>query len=465
VPKIGAERFQNAVLRRLGNLGEQACQVMAAAIDAVDPYACVQSHLEFGGSTLTIAQASINLDEIGRIYLLGLGKASVPMAMAVLDCLGDRVDGAFVVTKDEKFLAQNGYRDKLHVYQGAHPVPDERSITSTKAVLNQIPQLNAEDLVIVVISGGGSALFTYPIEGVSLGDLQDLTTLLLRSGADIQEINTIRKHLDRVKGGRLSALLAPAQIQTLILSDVIGDDLDMIASGPTVADSTTYADAWRIVQKYDLEELIPKSVRNALQMGAEGELPETVKPAQMRNLRTQNHLVGTNQLAAEAARAMAEQLGFEAEILTTTLTGLTEKVALDLADLADQMIARREKSPAPLCLILGGETTVNVSGDGLGGRNQDLAIRMAPLLAGKPGVLFISLATDGEDGPTDAAGGVMAGDVMREGEEELGLDVAAYIANSDAYHYLKKTGALIKIGATGTNVNDLILMFIDKESD
>jgi hydroxypyruvate reductase len=144
---------------------------------------------------------------------------------------------------------------------------------------------------------------------------------------------------------------------------------------------------------------------------------------------------------------------------------LTEKVALDLADLADQMIARREKSPAPLCLILGGETTVNVSGDGLGGRNQDLAIRMAPLLAGKPGVLFISLATDGEDGPTDAAGGVMAGDVMREGEEELGLDVAAYIANSDAYHYLKKTGALIKIGATGTNVNDLILMFIDKESD
>lgn len=465
MPKIGAERFQNAVLRRLGDLGEQACEVMAAAINAVDPYVCVQSYLSFEEGTLTIGHTQISLDEIGRIFLLGLGKASVPMSMAVLDGLGDSVDGATAVTKDEKFLAQNGYRDKLVVYQGAHPVPDERSIAATEAVLNQLPQLKADDLVIVVISGGGSALFTYPIEGVSLGDLQELTTLLLRSGADIQEINTIRKHLDRVKGGRLSALLAPAQIQTLILSDVIGDDLDMIASGPTVADPTTYAEAWQIVQKYNLVDAVPQAVRAALTEGLEGELPETVKPSQMQELRTQNHLVGTNLLAAEAAQAMAEQFGFKTEILTTTLTGLTEKVVLDFAELVEQMIAKREESDSPLCLIMGGETTVNVSGDGLGGRNQDLAARMAPVLAGKPGVLFISLATDGEDGPTDAAGGVMTGDVMREGMEEQGLDVGAYIANSDAYHYLKKTGALIKIGATGTNVNDLILMFFEKDRD
>ena len=261
MPKIGAERFQNAVLRRLGDLGEQACEVMAAAINAVDPYACVQSYLSLEEGTLTIGHTQISLDEIGKIFLLGLGKASVPMSMAVLDALGDSVDGATAVTKDEKFLAQNGYRDKLVVYQGAHPVPDERSIYATKTVLNELPQLKADDLVIVVISGGGSALFTYPIEGVSLGDLQELTTLLLRSGAYIQEINTIRKHLDRVKGGRLSALLAPAQIQTLILSDVIGDDLDMIASGPTVADPTTYAEAWQIVQKYNLVDAVPQAVK------------------------------------------------------------------------------------------------------------------------------------------------------------------------------------------------------------
>jgi hydroxypyruvate reductase len=384
------------------------------------------------------------------------------MAMAVLDKLGDRVASANVVTKDEKFLAQNGYRDKLIVYQGAHPVPDERSIDATKAILDQLPQLNDDDLVIVAISGGGSALFTYPIEGVSLADLQELTTLLLRSGADIKEINTIRKHLDRVKGGRLSALLAPAQVQTLILSDVIGDELDMIASGPTVADPTTHAEAWRIVQKYQLVDDVPHSIRAALTKGMEGKLPETVKPTQMLDLRTQNHLVGTNQLAAEAAQAMAEQLGFKTQILTTTLTGLTEKVALDFADLVDQTIEKRQEDNTPLCFIMGGETTVNVSGDGLGGRNQDLAMRMAPVLAGKSGVLFISLATDGEDGPTDAAGGIMTGDVMREGMDGLGLDVATYIANNDAYHYLKKTGAQIKIGATGTNVNDLILMFFDK---
>ena len=465
MPEIVAEKFQNTVLRQVGDLGEQACQVMAVAINAVDPYICVKSHLDLSGSILTINHTRIDLNEISRIYLLGLGKASVPMAMAVLDDLGDRVDGALVVTKDKKFLAQKGYQDKLVVYQGAHPVPDERSINATKAVLSNLPQLNADDLVIVVISGGGSALFTNPIEGVSLGDLQELTTLLLRSGADIQEINTIRKHLDRVKGGRLSTLLAPAQIQTLILSDVIGDDLDMIASGPTTADSTTYADAWRIMQKYDLTDVVPLSVKTAIIKGLEGELPETVKPSQMLELKTQNHLVGTNQLAGEAAQARAEQLGFETEILTTTLTGLTEEVASGFADLVDQMIEKRKESDAPICLIMGGETTVDVRGDGLGGRNQDLAMRMAPVLAGKSGVLFISLATDGEDGPTDAAGGVMTGDVLREGVEGQDLDVAAYIANSDAYNYLKKTGALIKIGATGTNVNDLILMFFDKSSD
>ena len=460
MPKIGAEIFQNDVLRRQGKLGQWACQVMAAAINAVDPYACVQSHLEVKNSTLTINGENYNLEEINRVFLIGFGKASVPMAKAVVDSLDRWLEGAYVVTKDEKFLDQNGYKDKLVVFQGAHPVPDERSVAATRQILGKIPQLTGDDLVLVVISGGGSALFTDPIEGVALGDLQVLTSLLLKSGAEIQEINTIRKHLDKVKGGRLSALLAPAQVQTLILSDVIGDDLEMIASGPTVADSTTYTDAWNIVQKYVLENDLPQTVVQTLEQGRQGNLPETIKVSVMAGLAVKNRLVGTNQLAAEAARSQAEALGFETEILTTTLTGLTEHVAPELASLIKRTMENHKASEKPVCLLLGGETTVNVTGKGLGGRNQDLVLRMAPLLKGKKGVLFISLATDGEDGPTDAAGGVMTGNVLNDAKDQLGLDVGAFIENSDAYSYLQKTGALIKIGATGTNVNDLVLIFI-----
>lgn len=461
MPQIAPEKFQNKVLQRQGKAGRQACQVMAAAINAVDPYYCVQSHLALKNDHLTIGDATLDLNDVHRIFLIGLGKASVPMAKAILDGLEGRVDKAWVVTKDEKFLADDGYKGKLAVYQGAHPVPDERSVNATQGILQQIPPLTPDDLVLVVISGGGSALFTDPVEGVSLADSQALTGLLLRSGADIQEINTIRKHLDRVKGGRLTALLAPAKVQTLILSDVIGDDLDMIASGPTVADLTTFADSWRIVQKYGLENKIPQSIADVLSLGMRGERPETIKPEQMKRYAVRNHLVGTNRLAAEAALAKAKLLGFDAEILTTILTGLTDRVASELADQLERAVASCKDREKPLCLILGGETTVNVTGDGLGGRNQDLALRMVPVLDGKPGVLFLSLATDGEDGPTDAAGAAVDGAVLREGADGFGLDLAAYLANSDAYHYLKKTGALIEIGATGTNVNDLIFIFIE----
>jgi hydroxypyruvate reductase len=461
VPQIKPESFENIVLRRNEKLGRDAAEVMAAALNAVDPYTCVQSHLARDGEELEINGEAIHLVNIGRIYLVGIGKASVPMAMAVLDCLGNLIEKALVVTKDAKFLAQAGYRDKLEVYLGGHPVPTEQSVSATQEILGKIPPLNADDLVIVVVSGGGSALFTDPVEGTSLSDLQALTTLLLKSGADIQEINTIRKHLDAVKGGRLAARWSPAQVQTLILSDVIGDDLDMIASGPTVADPTSFADAWEIITKYNLAQSLTQSIREVLQKGMAGEIAETVKPAQFQKLQVQNHLVGTNQLAATAARKRAEELGYQTEILTTTLTGQTDVVTENLARTIGERITACDSEKQPCCLILGGETTVNVTGTGKGGRNQDLVMRMVPFLSTVEGVLFISLATDGDDGPTDAAGGAADALVLGDGRDEKGLDIEAYIANNDAYSYLQKTGCLIMTGATGTNVNDLIFIFIE----
>jgi len=457
VPRFAPEMFTNDVLSRNGQLGRDACEVMAAALNAVDPYPCVNSHLSLKGNVLEIGGEGLALEQFDRIFLVGIGKASVPMVLAVLDQLGARITQAMAITKDAKFMAQDGYAGKLTVLQGAHPVPDERSVRATQKVLEQIPALTTSDLILMAISGGGSALFTAPLAGLSLSDLQTVTTLLLRSGADIQEINTVRKHLDLVKGGRLAALWAPAQIQTLILSDVIGDDLDMIASGPTVADPTTFSDAWQIVQKYDLEKAIPESIARVLRLGLEGDIPESVKPARMADLKVKNHLIGTNQLAAEAAAQRAKELGYTPKVLTTTLTGLTAEVFSDLLAVIDEELKGKGK---PVCLILGGETTVAVTGTGKGGRNQDLALRMTPGLEGKEGVLLISLATDGEDGPTDAAGAASDANVLRDGDVRWGMEIDTYIKNNNAYVYLEKTGALVRTGATGTNVNDLIFIFI-----
>ena len=459
---VNKESFENQVLIRNGQLGQDAEAIMAAALNAVDPYSCVQSHLSRDKSTLEINGEQINLANIERIFLVAIGKASVPMAVAVLDSMGELIPGAMAVTKDAKFLELNGYLDKLEVFQGGHPVPTEESVKATREVLDRIPPLSERDLIIAAISGGGSALFTDPLEGITLADLQAMTTLLLKSGADIQEINTIRKHLDGVKGGRLAARWAPAQIQTLILSDVIGDDLDMIASGPTVADPTTFADAWAIVEKYNLLEVMPPSVRKVLEGGLAGKVPETMKPAEFNRLNVRNHLVGTNRLAALAAKDKAEKLGFNAKVLTTTLTGLTGEVAIDLGELILMETTVKGDEAWPKCLILGGETTVNVTGKGKGGRNQDLVLHMVRFLAEKKGILFISLATDGEDGPTDAAGAVADGQVYHYGARKLGLKIEEYVANNDAYEYLKQTGCLIMTGATGTNVNDLIFIVIAK---
>jgi len=455
---LAPDVFRNKVINRQGKLGEDACKIMASALKAVDPYECVEKHINYNDKSIIIGRNLIPNPNFDRIFVLGLGKASVPMAMCVIDVLGERIDMAAVVTKDQEFLECNGYGDLLQVYIGGHPIPTGASINATKSILQSLPDLTSKDLVLVLISGGGSALFTSPVKGVSLEEFQEMTEILLKSGADINEINTLRKHLDEVKGGQLAQRLQPAQIHTLILSDVIGDNLDMIASGPTIPDPTYFADAIEIIKKYHLEKKLPVSILSYLRKGADEGCMETLKPGDTPDIQINNYLVGSNFQSAKAGLEIARSLGYNSMILSTQLTGDTHNVGEFLGGIINSEIDHAVPLQKPACLILGGETTVEVTGGGLGGRNQDLALRMVEKIADIPGLLFITMATDGEDGPTDAAGAAVDGCTFGEGADENKLQIESFIKNNNAYEYLDQLGALIKTGSTGTNVNDLVII-------
>lgn len=456
------DAFSNQVLKRNKRLGADACEILSHAIQAVDPYGCVYRQVLKEDDTLIIGNRVFSIEKFDRIFLIGFGKASVPMAKAMIDKLDDSIQNASVITKDPVFMAENGYRDKLHVFLGGHPLPTADSVTSTRAILQSLPELTPRDMVFVVISGGGSALFTEPVGNITLEDMHHLTQLLIKSGAEISEINTIRKHLDQVKGGRLADRLQPAQVESIILSDVIGDRLDMISSGPTVPDPTTFGDALSILTHYNLINETPKEIFDYLEMGLNGSVPETLKPGQLAEGRVGHHLIGGNFHAAEAALKHALHLGYHAAIITTAMTGLTEHVTELLGGVLETVVHHNHPVPKPACLIFGGESTVKITGDGLGGRNMDLVLRMVPKLKDKTGSLLISLATDGEDGPTDAAGAAVDAIVYEQASEVYGLNIDSFIENNDSYHFFELVGGLIKIGATGTNVNDLMLMLSEK---
>lgn len=459
---IEAKNFRNKILDRNAALGTGACEIMAAAINAVHPYQCVRDYIKLKGTLFEIGQQRIDLETIRRIFVIGFGKASVPMAKALIDIIGGKLTSAKVITKDERFLADDGYQSTLEVLLGGHPIPTRDSVAATRKVLESLPELFEDDLVLIVVSGGGSALFTDPINGVTLDDLQQMTQLLLRCGADIHEVNTLRKHLDQVKGGRLANKLRPALIHTLILSDVIGDRLDMIASGPTVPDATTFSDAEKIIRKYHLVEKVPHSILMRLDEGIKGEIQETLKPDALLPHSLHHHLVGSNIKALKAAKQRAEDLGFQSQIISSHLTGHTDNVAEFLMGMIHSVMSHGEPIKPPACLIFGGETTVVVKGTGKGGRNQDLALKMVRWLSDMPGVLFVSLATDGEDGPTDAAGAVVDGIVFRDSLLMCQFDIETYIQSNDAYPFFEAVDGLIKTGSTGTNVNDIVMILFNQ---
>jgi hydroxypyruvate reductase len=445
---MDVDRFMTET-QRAAPWGETVAGILLAAIAAVDPYKAVRHHLERDGDILSVAGERYPLNQYEHVYIVGAGKAGNPMAQAVVDVLGEQnVVGQ--VTVKEGHAENRKAVGRVRIVEAGHPLPDGRGVQSTREILALLDITTANDLVICLISGGGSALLTAPVAGVSLDDLRALTELLLASGGTINEINTLRKALDRVKGGGLAAAAAPAQTLTLILSDVVGDPLDVIASGPTVPSPQTFEDAQAVIEKYHLSPELPPSILAALQNPIERTMGESI--------RVNNHIIANNETAAQAALAQAQKEGFITHLLTTTLQGEAREVGVELAGILRKMVTSGDPVGSPGLVVAGGETTVTLQGDGRGGRNQEMALAAVAPLAGLEDVAFVALATDGGDGPTDAAGAVVTGETLGRAND-LGLDPDAYLKNNDSYTFFSQLGDNLKTGPTQTNVNDLVLLF------
>lgn len=439
-------------------LRDELTAIAREALAAVAPDECIRRAVRREGDRLLVGERSYHLAQVRRVIVVGFGKASARMAAALEEILGEDISMGLVVTAD-------GYKvptTRIEVVEAAHPVPDRRGLEAARRITDLVAQAREEDLLMVLISGGGSALLTYPAEGVSLSDLARTNELLLRSGAKIQEINAVRKHLSRVKGGQLARLAHPAPVVSLILSDVPGDPLDSIASGPTVPDPTTFRDAVEVLRRYGLWAKVPASVKNRLEAGLRGEVPDTPKPADPVFQRVTNLIVGSGSTAAQAAEAAARRRGFAPLILTTTLEGEAREVGKVFAALTRELAKTGRPVPPPALLIAAGETTVTVKGEGKGGRNQELALSAALGIQGLGGVALLSLGTDGRDGPTDAAGGLVDGGTA---ERALtgGVDPERALDENDSYNALRAAGDLFVTGPTGTNVADLVLVGARKE--
>jgi len=423
-----------------------AAVLQRAALAAVEPGAAIRRHVHRDGDTLVVAGRRYDLTGYERVFVIGGGKAAAPMTAAITDLLGEHLSAGIVVTRRGQATSQSP-APNIQILEAGHPAPDESSVRGAQAVADLARRATARDLLICLISGGGSALLTLPAPGLTLADLQAITNALLRSGATINEINTVRKHCSQIKGGHLARLAAPATLVTLILSDVVGDPLDVIASGPTAPDPTTVEDARAVLERH-----WPAWTKRE-------RFCETPKPGDPIFERVQNVIVGSNRLAALAAVEQARRSGFDALLLSTYVEGEAREAARVAAALAKGICVHGDPLPPPACLVWGGETTVTVRGDGKGGRNQELALAAALALDGWPGVLVMALATDGADGPTDAAGAIVTGETAARARA-LGLDPRAALEANDSYPFFDALGDLIRTGPTDTNVNDLLFILV-----
>ena len=376
------------------------------------------------------------------------------MAQTIEHILGSRITEGHIITKYEHSVPLK----YIGTTEAGHPVPDDNGIKGTGKILSIVKKAEKDDLVICLISGGGSALLADVPEGCTLDDLKKVSSILLKTGANITEMNCIRKHLSAIKGGQLSRAAAPARVVSLILSDVIGDPLDVIASGPTAPDPSTFADAISIISKYNIGSEIPEKIIRVLHDGLENKRQETLKKSDNILLLTSNLIIGTNKLALNTAKEKAELLGYESHIVSNNLDADVSEVASYITELAKRV--RSQKSAKKTCLLFAGEPTVKVKGSGLGGRNQHLALLMAVLLKDIPGITILSGGTDGSDGPTDATGAVVDCLTLQKAFD-LGLNPGQFIENSDSYNFFKQVGGLIITGPTQTNVMDLMVALID----
>jgi glycerate-2-kinase len=435
-------------------------QIFHAALAAVDPYTAVRNAMRLEQNTLHAAGASYALAAFERIVVVGAGKSVPRMALAVEQLLGNRIADGLLITKYGHALAPG----RIRQLEAAHPVPDAAGMQATRQLLQLVQDADERTLVICLLSGGASALLVAPAAGVTLEDKQQVTSLLLRAGASINELNAVRKHLSAVKGGQLAQAAYPARLLTLILSDVIGDRFDVIASGPTAADDSSYADALAVLSKYGVHEQVPPRVLQHLQHGLQGLVPETVKNDAACLASTHNAIIGGIQQALSAAADQARALGYTTEIIGSELQGEAREAARMLAQRAHaalDVLAPGER----LCLVSGGETTVTVHGAGRGGRNQELALAFALEMDGRAGVSLLSAGTDGSDGPTDAAGAVVNGDTVAQARR-LGINPERLLDDNDSYTFFSRLDALagsashLITGPTGTNVMDVQLLLL-----
>ncbi len=435
--------------------------IFSKGLGAVDPSKILKDSVRIERDRLSIklegnSEKIYDLNKVDKIFLVGTGKASSSMAQAIEEILGDRITKGVITTKYGHLLPLR----KTEIIEAGHPLPDQKGYEGAKKIQRLLKESGPEDLVIFLLSGGGSALLPFPADHINLKEKQEATQLLLDCGADIKEINTIRKHISRMKGGWLAKWAYPSNVMAFILSDVVGDRLDVIGSGPTVPDPSTFEEAWEILKKYDLLKEIAPSIQRHLQLGKEGKVEETPKPGGDVFEKVVNNVIGSNILALLAAEKEASSLGFKTLILSSAIVGETREAARFHTAIAKEVISSGNPIPRPACILSGGETTVTIKGKGLGGRNQEFVLAGALEISGMERVVLLSGGTDGTDGPTDATGAVGDHTTVQRGKS-MGLDPNAHLDNNDAYPFFEKLGDLLITGPTHTNVMDVRIMLVN----
>lgn len=444
----------------LHKMRSEAKRLFQAAVERVNPYRAVRQFVRRKGHRLVLGEeggqeTELDRDRFDRIYLVGGGKGSVPMAKALEDLFKDEITGGIINVK-------YGFSETLsfaEVVEADHPLPDENGVEGTRRILHLLEGADEKDLIFSLISGGGSALLPQPAGKITLGEKQVITRMLLECGATIDEINTVRKHISSAKGGQMARAAYPATIINLMLSDVVGDKMDVIASGPFVPDRSAFGDALEIIDRYGLER-VPDAVMSHLRAGAAGLIPETPKAGDFVFDRVHNYVIGSNILALEAVRAEAEKMGYRTLTLSSVMEGETKVVALVHAAICKEILRSGRPILPPACIISGGETTVTIHGDGMGGRNQEFCLAAALELKDvPPRVVILSGGTDGNDGPTPAAGATVDPLTIQKGKD-LGLDASDYLKRNDSYHFFQRTGDLLITGPTNTNVMDVRIILV-----
>ena len=444
----------------LDQLKKIATEIFLRAVSAVDPSKRLREMITVEQDTLRVktderSEDLFHLKAFKNIFLIGTGKASASMARTMEDLLTGRISSGVITTK----LGHRLPLKRTELIEAGHPIPDQNGLEGAHRIRSLLKNSGPEDLVLVVLSGGGSALLPLPVEGITLEEKQEVTQLLLDCGADIKEINTVRKHISQIKGGWLARWAYPSTVLAFILSDVVGDPLDVIGSGPTVPDPSTFEDAWEILRKYNLIREVAPSIQKYLQLGREGRVQETPKPGESAFEKVHNILMGSNILALRAAQQEASSHGFHTLILSSSIVGETREVARFHAAIAKEVMTSGNPIPKPACIISGGETTVTIRGRGRGGRNQEFALAGALEIQGLETVVLLSGGTDGTDGPTDAAGAVADHTTVKRALA-MGLHPKAHLEGNDAYPFFEKLGDLLITGPTQTNVMDVRVLLI-----